>query len=406
GGVAAFSLDEGVISPGGVGYDINCGVRLLTSRLQLEEVRPHLPELLRTLFQQIPTGVGVSGPLILSEPELKRVLQEGAGWAVKRGYGNPADLERIEESGCMSTADPQTLSARALARGRPQLGTLGSGNHFVEIGYVDQVFDQVAASRLGLRSGQITVTIHTGSRGLGHQVCDDSIHRMLRASEKYHITLPDRQLCCAPLASPEGQQYLSAMNCAVNFGFANRQILTHLVRQGLRQGLRLSERDAALVTLYEVAHNIAKIEEHLVAGKPQQVCVHRKGATRAFGPGHPALPADIRDLGQPVLIPGDMGRYSWVMLGTAAAMTASFGSACHGAGRLLSRRQAVKIARGRSIIDELSAEGIRIMARSKSTIAEEMPAAYKDVAQVAAAVEEAGIARSVARLRPLAVLKG
>jgi tRNA-splicing ligase RtcB (3'-phosphate/5'-hydroxy nucleic acid ligase) len=406
GGVAAFSMEEGIISPGGVGYDINCGVRLLTSRLQLDDVRPHLKELLKTLYQQIPAGVGGSGKLLLKEPELKKVLREGAAWAVRQGYGTESDLERIEERGCMENADPEALSERALGRGRPQLGTLGSGNHFVEVGYVAQLFDQAVAERLGLKKGTITVTIHTGSRGLGHQVCDDAIRDMLRASEKYHIKLPDRQLCCAPIRSPEGQEYLTAMNCAVNFGFANRQLLTHQVREAFRQGLRLTRQDAALNTVYEVAHNIAKIEQHLVDGKQREVCVHRKGATRAFGPGHSALPASIRDLGQPVLIPGDMGRYSWVMVGTEQAMLSTFGSACHGAGRMMSRRQALKHARGRSIIDELADKGIAIMARNKSTIAEEMPEAYKDVAQVVSAIEESGIARSVARLRPLAVLKG
>ncbi len=406
GGVAAFSMEDGVISPGGVGYDINCGVRLLSSRLQLEQVRPHLTELLKTLYQQIPAGVGGSGRLLLKEQELKAVLREGAAWAVKQGYGVESDLDRIEENGCIRNADPAALSERALGRGRPQLGTLGSGNHFVEVGYVAQLFDRAAAERLGLKMGTVTVTIHTGSRGLGHQVCDDAIRDMLRACEKYHIELPDRQLCCAPIRSPEGQEYLTAMNCAVNFGFANRQLLTHQVRKAFRQGLRLTEQDAALNTVYEVAHNIAKIEKHLVDGKQKQVCVHRKGATRAFGPGHSALPASLRDLGQPVLIPGDMGRYSWVMVGSEQAMRSTFGSACHGAGRMMSRRQALKHARGRSVIDELAGRGIAVMARNKSTIAEEMPEAYKDVAQVVTAIEEAGIARSVARLRPLAVLKG
>ncbi len=406
GGVAAFSLSEGIISPGGVGYDINCGVRLLTSRLQVEEVRPLLPQLLQTLYARVPAGVGGTGPLILKAPELKRALQGGAGWAVEQGYGSEHDLPRIEENGCISGADPAVISERALARGRPQLGTLGSGNHFVEIGYVDQLFDRQLAERLGLPLGRVTVTIHSGSRGLGHQVCEDSIREMLRASEKYGIYLPDRQLCCAPLSSPEGERYFAAMNCAVNFGFANRQLLTHQVREAVSQVLPGTDAGSVLSVVYEVSHNIAKIERHTVNGKRQPVCVHRKGATRAFGPGHSALPPELRDCGQPVLIPGDMGRYSWVMVGTKQAEMATFGSACHGAGRVLSRRQAIKKARGRSISDELAADGILLKARSGATIAEEMPAAYKDVAIVAGAVEEAQIARSVARLRPLAVLKG
>ncbi len=405
GGVAAFDLDEGVISPGGVGYDINCGVRLLNSELLADEVRPRIEPLVEALFQHVPSGVGSRGPLKVTGDELDRVLVEGAGWAVARGYGRPADQQHLEENGCMSGADPGLPSQRARQRGADQLGTLGSGNHFVEIGCVDEVYDEKAAAAMGLQTGRITLMIHTGSRGFGHQVCDDSLQVMLRAARTYGIALPDRQLCCAPLRSPEGKDYLAAMAAAVNFAFANRQIITHLVREAFASVLG-DEAARGMHTVYEVAHNIAKLETHEFEGRSRRLCVHRKGATRAFGPGRPEVPARYRELGQPVLIPGDMGRFSYVLRGTVRAMRETFGSACHGAGRLMSRKAALKAARGRQLIDEMRQRGVVVMARGRGTIAEEMPEAYKDVSQVVETVHEAGLATKVVRLRPLGVLKG
>jgi tRNA-splicing ligase RtcB len=405
GGVAAFDLDEGVISPGGVGYDINCGVRLLSSELLADEVRPRIEPLVRALFQHVPSGVGSRGPLKVTGDDLDRVLVEGAGWAVARGYGRPEDQQHLEENGCMSGADPGLPSQRARQRGADQLGTLGSGNHFLEIGYVDEVYDEQAAAAMGLEPGRVTLMIHTGSRGFGHQVCDDSLQVMLRAARAYGIALPDRQLCCAPLRSQEGRDYLAAMAAAVNFAFANRQIITHLAREAFASVLG-DQPARSMHTVYEVAHNIAKLETPEVAGRPRRLCVHRKGATRAFGPGYPEVPACYRDLGQPVLIPGDMGRFSFVLLGTARAMRDTFGSACHGAGRRMSRKAALKAARGRQLVEEMRQRGVIVMARGRGTIAEEMPEAYKDVSQVVETVHEAGLATKVVRLHPLGVLKG
>ena len=405
GGVAAFDMDDGIISPGGVGYDINCGVRLLRSDLLADDIQPRIESLVQALFRHIPSGVGSRGPLKLNDDDFDRMLVEGAGWAITHGRGRPEDLPHIEENGCMPGADPGLPSQRARQRGRDQLGTLGSGNHFLEIGRVEEVFDERAAAAMGLATGQLTLMIHTGSRGFGHQVCDDSIRVMLAASRRYEIELPDRQLCCAPLSSPEGKDYLGAMATAVNFAFANRQIISHLVREAFRQVLG-KEAVRGLETVYEVAHNIAKLETHTVAGKRRRFCVHRKGATRAFGPGRPELPERYRDLGQPVLIPGDMGRCSYVLLGREKAMQETFGSACHGAGRVMSRKQAVKAARGRKLIDEMRARGVVVMARGRGTIAEEMPEAYKDVSEVVETVHQAGLATKVAKLRPLGVVKG
>jgi len=378
---------------------------LLRSDLELAEVRPHLESLVRILFESIPSGVGSRGPLKLRGEELDRVLVEGARWAVETGRGRPEDLANLEENGCLAGADPGLPSARARQRGRDQLGTLGSGNHFLEIGQVEDVYDATAAAAMGLAVGQVTIMIHTGSRGFGHQVCDDAIRVMLKACRQYGIKLPDRQLCCAPLASPEGQEYLAAMAAAVNFAFANRQIITHLVRQAVGQVLG---QDAVhgLDTVYEIAHNIAKLETHLVDGHQRQLCVHRKGATRAFGPGRPELPDHYRELGQPVLIPGDMGTCSYVLLGQEKAMQTTFGSACHGAGRVMSRKQAIKAARGRKLAEELRQRGVLVMARGRSTLAEEMPDAYKDVSEVVEVVHQAGLATKVARLRPVGVVKG
>ncbi|MBN1559852.1 RtcB family protein, partial [candidate division KSB1 bacterium] len=367
GGVAAFDYETGVVSPGGVGYDINCGVRLLKTDLRLDEVRPKMKQLVDQLFRDIPSGVGSTGVTKLTHKEEKQVLLDGAGWAVQRGYGDAADLDKIEENGVMPGADPDLVSERALTRGREQLGTLGSGNHFVEVGVVDEVYHPGIAEVLGLAKGQITVTIHTGSRGLGHQVCDDAIKVMLRAVEKYGIALPDRQLCCAPIQSPEGRAYLAQMAGAVNFAFANRQMITHWARGAFAHALDMSERAVNMQVVYEVAHNIAKIEEHVVDGQKRRVCVHRKGATRAFAPNHPAIPEDYRDIGQPVLIPGDMGRYSYVLVGTERAMTETFGSTCHGAGRIMSRTKAKQAGRGRDLRAEMAQRGIVVRASSYAT---------------------------------------
>ncbi len=406
GGVAAFDLEEGIISPGGVGYDINCGVRLLRTDLRRQEILPRLSMAVDALFRAIPSGVGSTGRFKLNEKEQRRVLQQGARWAVEKGYGDGEELDKIEENGEMPGADPDQVSARARERGRGQLGTLGSGNHFIELGVVAEICDAAAADAMGLHIDQITLLIHTGSRGLGHQVCEDSIREMLLASRKYAIELPDRQLCCAPISSPEGQRYLAVMSAAVNFAFANRQMIAHSAGEALLQALQITPRALNLQTVYEVAHNIAKIETHRIQGQMRRVCVHRKGATRAFGPHHPEIPADYREIGQPVLIPGDMGRCSYLLAGTEGAMQQTFGSACHGAGRLMSRTQALKFARGRSLTRELADRGIQIRAASHETLAEELPEAYKDVTRVVDAVVGAGLAKKVAKLRPLAVVKG
>ncbi|MHB8067211.1 MAG: RtcB family protein [Desulfobaccales bacterium] len=407
GGVAAFNLDEGVVSPGGVGYDINCGVRLLRTNLQRPEVEPRIEELVNTLFSNIPSGLGSRRKdLKLTVPSLHQVMRFGAGWAVKNGYGHQADLEHIEAQGQIPGADPELVSDFAKNRGKDQLGTLGSGNHFVEVGYVLETYDAKLAAALGLHKDQVTVIVHTGSRGLGHQVCDDYIKVMLKASAKYGIELPDRQLCCAPLSSPEGQRYLGAMAAAANFAFANRQMITHWVRESFEQVLQMGPKDLGLELVYDVAHNIAKMEEHLVNGKTKKLCVHRKGATRAFPPGHPETPAAYQKTGQPVLIPGDMGRYSFVLVGTEKALTETFGSTCHGAGREMSRHAALKVAKGRNIIRELAAKGIVVKGAGRATIDEEISEAYKDVEAVVAVAHGAGISKKVAKLKPLGVIKG
>jgi len=406
GGVAAFDHADGVISPGGVGYDINCGVRLLTSPLQLDDVRPRLNELLNTLFRAIPSGVGAArSELRLSAPQIDQVLTGGARWAVEHGYGVERDLECIEGGGMLPDAEPSLVSARAKTRGRDQLGTVGSGNHFVEVGYVADRFDHGAADRLGLLPGTVTVFIHSGSRGLGHQVCDDYLDVMLAASAKYGIALPDRQLCCAPLGSPEANAYWGAMNGAANYAFANRQLMAHHVRLAFAE-LFGDETARQMDLVYDVAHNIAKLEEHVVDGTRRMVCVHRKGATRAFAAGHRELHRRFRDLGQPVLIPGDMGRYSYVLVGTEGAAAETFGSTCHGAGRRLSRHAAKRVARSRHLARELESQGIVIRAASRATVDEEIPEAYKDVSKVVGIVQAAGIGRRVAQLRPIGVLKG
>ncbi len=406
GGVAAFRLDGGVVSPGGVGYDINCGVRLLVAPLTEAEVRPRLEPLVETLFATIPSGVGAArSDLRLSEADLDAVLAGGAAWADERGLGVPEDLTAIEAGGRLPGAEPGEVSKRARHRGRDQLGTVGSGNHFVEVGYVAERADEAVADALGLAPGAVTVFIHSGSRGLGHQVCDDYLDLMLGASRKYGIELPDPQLCCAPLGGPEAKSYLGAMNGAANFAFANRQVMSAYVRRAFGQVFGEAA-GGAMRLVYDVAHNIAKIEEHTVGGRPTRVCVHRKGATRAFPPGHPELHERFRASGQPVLIPGDMGRYSYVLVGTEQAFGETFGSTCHGAGRRMSRRAAKKAARSRNLPKELAAQGILVRAASRATIDEEMPEAYKDVREVVDVVAGAGIGRKVVQLRPMAVVKG
>ncbi len=407
GGVAAFAVDEGVVSPGGVGYDINCGVRLLATELDVADLRDRIRPVVDQLYRDVPAGVGSKGAIArLSRTEMERLLAEGAAWAVKQGYGSRADLDHTEDGGRLPGADPGQVSERAYARGQDQVGTLGSGNHFLELQTVDAVFDHKTAAAYGLREGQITVMIHCGSRGLGYQVCDDYLVTMADAGRRYGINLPDRQFVCAPVTSPEGRSYLAAMACAANYAWANRQMIMHLVEKALLHALRISPKELGLRLVYDVAHNIAKLETHQVDGRDMETCVHRKGATRAFGPGRPEVPADYREAGQPVLIPGDMGTASFVCKGTAQALIETFGSTCHGAGRVLSRSQALKRAKGRSIAQELAEAGVVVRAQGQKTLGEEMPEAYKDVERVVGVMDGAGISPKVVRLRPLGVVKG
>lgn len=379
----------------------------MRSGLERKEVKGHIRKLVETLFRNIPSGIGSKRKdLRLSKAELKKVLVKGVGWAVRQGFGLEEDPEYIEERGCIQGADPDLISDRALERGKAQLGTLGSGNHFVEVGYVDEVYDEHAAKALGLFLDQVTIIVHTGSRGLGHQVCDDYIKILMKSTQKYGIELPDRQLCCAPIASEEGRQYLAAMAGAANYAFANRQIIFHWVRESFERVFQMSSERLGLRLIYDVCHNIAKIETHRVDGKERKLCVHRKGATRAFPPHHPDTPLAYKDVGQPVLIPGDMGRYSYVLVGTEQAMAETFGSTCHGAGRVMSRKQAMRVSKGRAIIRELEDQGITIRSAGKTTVREEIPEAYKDVSQVVDVVSGAGISKKVARLRPMGVIKG
>ena len=406
GGVAAFDIKEGIISPGGVGYDINCGVRLLRSNLKKEEIAPKIKGLIDALYNEIPSGVGSKGRIRLGPGDEKRLLLKGAEWAVEKGFGEASDLERIESGGCMEGADPSIISRKAYERGRAQQGTLGSGNHFVEIQYVDQIYDEGVANALGLFKDQMTVMIHTGSRGFGHQVCTDFIEIMGKASRKYGIHLPDKELACAPFSSPEGKDYFAAMQAAANYAWANRQCIMHWTKEVFMSVLSISPKELGMSLIYDVAHNIAKVEEHSVKGEKKRLVVHRKGATRAFPPGHPELPAIYRSLGQPVIIPGDMGRASFVLLGTQRAMNETFGSTCHGAGRVISRHRAIKQAKGRAIWREMEDKGIVVRAAGRGTLEEEMPEAYKDVSNVVDVVHNAGLSLRVARLRPLGVIKG
>jgi len=408
GGVAATDPSEGgVISPGGVGYDINCGVRLLASSMESPDVEPLVKDLVAALFSDVPSGVGSSGAIgKLSGRELESVMVRGAAWAVEKGYGGGSDPDRTDEGGALSGADPSTVSRRAAKRGLDQVGTLGSGNHFIELGVVDEVFDESAARAFGLERGHVTLMIHSGSRGLGYQVCDDYLDVMQGAMSKYGIEVPDRQLACAPVESREGSDYLSAMACAANYAWANRQVMMSLAVGALERVMGESAASMGLRLVYDVCHNIAKMESHFGEGGERRLCVHRKGATRAFASGHADVPSVYRAVGQPVLVPGDMGRSSYVLVGTRKAMDETFGSCCHGAGRVLSRKRARSEARGRNIASELGERGVFVMATGKGTLKEEMPQAYKDVANVVGAAESAGIATRVARLRPMGVVKG
>ncbi len=407
GGVVATDPKAGgVVSPGGVGYDINCGVRLLASEIEEGELTPHLSDLTTALYHHVPSGVGKGGFLRASDDDIDAVLRTGARWALKQGMARSDDLAHTEENGSMPGADPAKVSPRAKKRGRSQIGTLGSGNHFAEIDVVDAIFDAEAAAAMGLFEGQVVVQIHCGSRGLGHQVCTDYVQRFQGVLKKYQIVLPDRQLVCAPVKSPEGRDYIGAMNAAANYAWTNRQVLVHQIRQAFGAVLAGRVADWDLRQVYDIAHNMAKLETHEVAGQPRRVCVHRKGATRAFGPGNPVLPADYREIGQPVLVPGSMGTASWVLVGTEGSMSQTFGSTCHGAGRTMSRRQAKKSVRGTELKARLEGRGIAVRAGSMAGLAEEAPIAYKDVDNVVEVVDGAGIARKVARLRPMGVVKG
>jgi len=407
GGVAAFGEDDGIISPGGVGFDISCGVRILRSNLSVDDIRDKLEDIMRVLSYSVPKGLGGRGRIKLSERQLTRLLREGVRWAVKNGYGWEEDMPFIEEGGFMEGGNTDFISSHAMKRGLEQVGTLGSGNHFLEIQEVDEIYDSKAADYMGLEEGQVTIMIHSGSRGFGHQVCSDYLKVMQQASANYGIELKDRQLACAPLNSPEGKRYYGAMVCAVNYAMVNRQCLANWAREAMERTFGKSQEKLGLNLIYDVSHNIAKMEEHNVDGKVERVCVHRKGATRAFPPGHKDIPEKYRKIGQPVIIPGDMGRYSYILVGTDKAMSESFGSTCHGAGRLMSRTKAKKSVQGGVLKKELlDKKGIVIMAGSMSGLAEEAPLAYKDVNEVVNIAQNAGISKKVARLRPMGVLKG
>jgi len=406
GGVAATDVRNGVISPGGIGFDINCGVRLLKTNLVVDDVKPKIAELVEALFNEIPTGVGKSGRIDLNPGELKKVMTKGSRWAVEQGYGTAEDLEATEGRGYMEGADPDSVSDKAIKRGKNQLGTLGSGNHFLEVQMVEEVYYPEAADVFGIFPGCITIMIHTGSRGFGHQITTDYLDKLGKVSKKHGIELPDRQLACAPLDSPEGKEYFAAMAAGANYAWANRQCLAHWVREVFEKFFGQSAEKIGIEQIYDVAHNIAKFETHKIDGKELKVCVHRKGATRAFAPGHPEIPAKYRDIGQPVIIPGDMGRYSFLTVGTEKAMEETFGSACHGAGRKLSRSKAKKVAKGKNLRQEMKDYGVVVRAAGWNTIAEEMPGAYKDVEDVVGSTEGAGITKMVAKLRPLGVIKG
>ena len=406
GGVAATDVADGVISPGGIGYDISCGVRLLRTDLTKEQVQPKLSKLLDALFHAVPAGVGQGGRLRLDSDDMRQVFRKGAKWAVEHAYGEGEDLLTCEDGGFLPGVDPHQPSERALERGRDQLGTLGSGNHFLEVQVVDEVYEKGTAAVFGLFPGQVTVLIHTGSRGCGYQICEDSLRNMQQATRRYGIPLPDRQLACAPVGSEEGKAYFNDMSAGANFARANRQIITHHTRGAFMKVLGLGPRELGMRVVYDVCHNIGKIEEHEVGGKKRKLCVHRKGATRAFPAGHPEVPEAYRQAGQPVLIPGSMGTYSYVLVGTEQAMKETFGTTAHGAGRQLSRHAAAKQVEGHALLKELGKAGIEVRTDSLRGLAEEAPIAYKDVNEVVDVCHRSGISRKVARMRPLGVVKG
>jgi len=406
GGVSAFDIEEkGIVSAGMIGYDINCGVRLIRTDLLFKEIRPKIKDIVYALFANVPAGVGSTGKIRVTPEEEKQLLLKGARWAVEKGYGRKEDLEHTEENGALKGADPSKVSQRAYERGKKQSGTLGSGNHFVEVQVVDEIYDEKTANIFGLHKDQVTVMIHSGSRGFGHQICDDYSKSMLRCLEKYGISVPDRQLACAPVTSPEGKAYIGAMACAANYAWSNRQCLMHLTRQVFEKVFGRSEKDLGMDLVYDVAHNVGKFERYNINGKEKTLFIHRKGATRALGPGHPDVPSDYREVGQPVIIPGDMGRNSYLLVGTKKAEE-TFYSTCHGAGRLMSRKAAISACSGRSIAKELEEKGIIVKSAGRSTLAEEAPEAYKDVNDVVDVVHKLGISRKVCRMRPLGVVKG
>lgn len=407
GGVAATDAETGVVSPGGIGFDINCGVRLMATELVRDQIRGQVDKLADALFKTLPSGVGGAGMRELTTHEMRDVMVQGAAWAVEDGYGRVEDLEMTEEGGCLAGADPDKVSPMAMQRGRKQLGSLGSGNHFAEVQFVEHIYDQAAAEAMGIgQVGQIVVTIHCGSRGFGHQIAEDYIKLAEAKQAEYGFKLVDRQLACLPLQSDEGKAYLAAMACGANFAWANRQLLMHGVREAFASVFGRKARAKDMPLVYDVCHNIAKIEEYEVDGQKRRVCVHRKGATRAFPPQHPALPEKYRSVGQPVLIPGDMGRYSFVLAGALGSMEQSFGSCCHGAGRRQSRTAAKKSISPRDLLDQLAARGVTIRVHSKNLLSEEAPSAYKDAQQIVSVVHNAGLAQLVARLKPMIVVKG
>jgi tRNA-splicing ligase RtcB len=407
GGVAAFDMNDGVVSPGGVGYDINCGVRILTTSLDEKDVRPKIKALTSLVFDSVPSGVGATGRIRIESNKLAVVLEGGAKWAIEQGYGWKEDLERTEEKGCMEDADADKVSSKAKQRGAPQLGTLGSGNHYLETQTVEKIFDEKAAKTMGITHiGQVTVMIHSGSRGCGHQIASDYIHVMEGAAVKYKISLPDRQLACAPVNSREGADYLAGMRCGANYAWANRQCIAHWVRESFQKVFAIDAEKLGLHMIYDVAHNIAKIEEHDIDGKKTKVCVHRKGATRSFAPNHPDIPSIYSEIGQPVLVGGSMGTASYVLVGTHQAMNETFGSTCHGAGRTMSRAGATRQFSPRDIMKRLESQGIEVQAASIGELAEEASESYKNVDEVVDSADKAGISKKVVRLKPLSVIKG